>query len=1279
MNHSIDNLSNCPLVSCIMPTRDRRAFVPHAIACFQHQTYTNCELIIVDDGPDPIADLVPKDQRIRYIYRESISNVGAKRNRACEMAQGQIIAHWDDDDWYAPTRLQRQVQALETSDAQLVGVSALRYYDLTTERAFEYRQQNARRPWLSLLLYRKALWLRHKHPNNRVGSDTVFLRSLPRGSCTVMQGLELCVCFIHGRNLSPKRLSRPRWQQVPRETVTAMIGENWIWYQKSADRSADKGDGKRPVDSQDPERKCDVYSASHTAINCPDDKLSASRINKKDKVRWEVVVFTYERPMQLLALLGDLGREQEAGIDLRVRVYDDASTASMNEIKKVIISRNWRLKRANHRYGKEAFWKWVSQAYADLKDTRSNSMFAFLPDDCRLAADFFERALFLWRTISDPRKRTLTVLVDALRENASCWTGFEPRRAGAVWQTQWVDGAFIADYSYLKALGFAVPAVTSRWWKRGPRVSSGVGRAVSTKLHVAGDGMYRTDESLVMHLSGPSNMHPWMPHDRLATVRFVGDARFDNTPVAEERQVSEQISNKRPSWITTIMTYNRPALLTDLLRDLIRESEGHTDLQVHVFDDASTEDYSGPLALINQQGWVYVRAKKHHGKRGFHRWVTRSWSALRGVDASTMLAFLPDDCRLCRDFFNRAYSLYQRTPAKRRACLNVLIDGSRQREACWTNTFPSNADPVDRTQWVDGAFIANRTFLEALDFRVPAVDLGRWNAQPNRSSGVGESISRTLHANGYQMYRVRQSLIVHVDGPSQMNGCLRDREPLIAVDFIDGAGAHRRLRERIPVYASMATIPSRERELKLAVDSLLPQVDVLRVYLNGYQQVPAFLGDSRIEIALSQDHGDRGDAGKFFWCEDAEGYQFVCDDDIIYPPDMVATMINKIEQHGRRAVVGLHGVILRNRCQSYYRDRKVLHCSQSLSADQLVHILGTSSAAWHASTIQLKRSDFRKPNMADIWLGIVCQTQRVPMLAIERRAGWLRILEVNDTIFDRYRRRDATQTAAVAEIKSWQLFDPAKDRKFRANDNSAQVSVLIPVAYERGFLHEALVSVAAQTGIHLSEVVVINDGCAAIDQTRVAALWKRQSPLRYLEHLERRGQSAALNRGFELCQGEFVAVLHDDDIMLQGKLEQLSRQLRNHRVHAVAYSLPRYIGKAGQRLSTPRQYEIFLNEHKIVRWKDVLPNGGLMIHGGTTLYRCDAIREVGGWDESLDTAEEWELHLRLLKAGFSFIAVPYVTTGYRIHENNKSATYIGHRHSQIKYIREKLEIGQAAY
>lgn len=107
------------VVTCIMPTADRRPFVPQAIAQFLQQDYDNRELIVLDDGVQSVEDLMPDDPRVQYVRDERKSPIGIKRNRLCELARGDVIAQWDDDDWMAPWRVRYQVEQLLAARADV--------------------------------------------------------------------------------------------------------------------------------------------------------------------------------------------------------------------------------------------------------------------------------------------------------------------------------------------------------------------------------------------------------------------------------------------------------------------------------------------------------------------------------------------------------------------------------------------------------------------------------------------------------------------------------------------------------------------------------------------------------------------------------------------------------------------------------------------------------------------------------------------------------------------------------------------------------------------------------------------------------------------------------------------------------------------------------------------------------------------------------------------------------------------------------------------------------
>ncbi len=92
-------LATSPLVSVILPTRNRASLLPAAIASVSAQTYSGWELVIVDDGSDDeTAELLAalEDPRIRTLRIEP-SGVGAARNAALSEARGELIAYLDDD------------------------------------------------------------------------------------------------------------------------------------------------------------------------------------------------------------------------------------------------------------------------------------------------------------------------------------------------------------------------------------------------------------------------------------------------------------------------------------------------------------------------------------------------------------------------------------------------------------------------------------------------------------------------------------------------------------------------------------------------------------------------------------------------------------------------------------------------------------------------------------------------------------------------------------------------------------------------------------------------------------------------------------------------------------------------------------------------------------------------------------------------------------------------------------------------------------------------------
>jgi len=221
-----------PLVSCIMPTYNRRSYVAQAIRYFQRQDYPARELVILDDGTDPIADLVPADPRIRYERLPRWTVLGAKRNLACEAARGDIIVHWDDDDWSRSDRISYQVDTLMKADASLCGIGRALYYDPPREAAWLYEYPPALHRWLAgnTLCYRKDYWARHPFPEIAVGEDVRFVWGAESSRAAVTPDHTYHVALLHAANASPKNVSGPYWRPHPVAEIHRILGADLAFY-----------------------------------------------------------------------------------------------------------------------------------------------------------------------------------------------------------------------------------------------------------------------------------------------------------------------------------------------------------------------------------------------------------------------------------------------------------------------------------------------------------------------------------------------------------------------------------------------------------------------------------------------------------------------------------------------------------------------------------------------------------------------------------------------------------------------------------------------------------------------------------------------------------------------------------------------------------------------------------------------------------------------------------------------------------------------------------------
>ncbi len=161
-----------------MVTRDRAELARRAVHCLAEQTWSNVELVIVDDGDQDYEPmLAPFRDRLDIHYhrieaRPGEVYLGGLRNRSLEFANGEFCCQWDDDEWYHPTRIEAQMAPVNNGADGSVLRYTLMHLDAPGLVDHPYRGY-VRKATPGTLLHRRS---DVRYPNTPRAEDTVYLQ-----------------------------------------------------------------------------------------------------------------------------------------------------------------------------------------------------------------------------------------------------------------------------------------------------------------------------------------------------------------------------------------------------------------------------------------------------------------------------------------------------------------------------------------------------------------------------------------------------------------------------------------------------------------------------------------------------------------------------------------------------------------------------------------------------------------------------------------------------------------------------------------------------------------------------------------------------------------------------------------------------------------------------------------------------------------------------------------------------------------------------------------------
>lgn len=188
----IGGVLSLPRISCNLITANRRDFIARSVKCFLAQTYEEKELVVYDNGTSPILDQLPRElvgpgRMIRY-FRAHFTDgkpraIGTLRNTAADVSTGELIATWDDDDWYHPDRLVKQAAELfqqrnaKKKDIRIVGYHSCLWYDEVSDPpcVWKYDQGGGAYALGSSLLFLRSHWRTFNFLDVNGGEDNAFI------------------------------------------------------------------------------------------------------------------------------------------------------------------------------------------------------------------------------------------------------------------------------------------------------------------------------------------------------------------------------------------------------------------------------------------------------------------------------------------------------------------------------------------------------------------------------------------------------------------------------------------------------------------------------------------------------------------------------------------------------------------------------------------------------------------------------------------------------------------------------------------------------------------------------------------------------------------------------------------------------------------------------------------------------------------------------------------------------------------------------------------------
>ena len=342
--------SDLPFVSICTPTFNRRPFWPMCIKNFLNQDYPpdKMEWIIIDDGTDPIEDLVKNIPQVKYFKYDTKMPLGKKRNIMHDKSSGDILVYMDDDDYYPRERVSHAVNMLLSHpNALCAGASEIYIWFKHIQKMWQFGPYSANHATAGTFAFKRELLKEHRYDEHAaLAEEKAFLKnySVP---FVQLEPKKTILVFSHIHNTFDKKKllenGQNQFQKECNRTVDEFVKEEEMkeFYMNTIDRLLQNYDPGHPKNKPDvlkqikeieEDRRKMAMEHKQRQLEQGEGKIILNQNGQNIELNNQQIVQIMQKQQEQLQQFSKLLQEKDEKIK---QLENEISSATLKEITKV--------------------------------------------------------------------------------------------------------------------------------------------------------------------------------------------------------------------------------------------------------------------------------------------------------------------------------------------------------------------------------------------------------------------------------------------------------------------------------------------------------------------------------------------------------------------------------------------------------------------------------------------------------------------------------------------------------------------------------------------------------------------------------------------------------------------------------------------------------------------------------------------------------------------------------------------------------------------------------